>query len=148
MTTTTRGKARVRWHDRVPDAVPAGHDVLVSDELVLEPEPRNVAVARDWVAARVPLWADDDARSAVALLTSELVTNGIVHARTTLRLGMAVTDSDVVIGVHDLDLGHAEAAGSDRQGGWGLIIVRETAAGSGRVQHPGGGKTVWFRVSA
>lgn len=136
-----------RWHEQVPGAVPAGATVLTSEEVLLPPEPQNVRVARRWVGDRVPVWAQDRADE-VVLMASELVTNVVVHARTELVLGLTTTDSALVIGVRDLDLGRREAPGPERHGGRGLALVRELAAELGQVRHAGGGKTYWFRVEA
>lgn len=146
MTTTIGAQLPMTWHDDLPGALPPGCQVTRAEELVLTPEPRNVGVARLWVAERLPASATADGRAAVALLTSELVTNGVVHARTQLRVRVAVAEGAVLVGVHDLDLGHREVAGGDREGGRGLSIVRAVAAASGQAQHAGGGKTSWFRV--
>jgi len=145
--TEMQERVPVTWHDAVPRGLPLGSHVLLSEQLTLPPDPRNVAVARAWIAERLPGWSSDSIRDAAALLTSELVTNAVVHARTELRVGIAVADEDVLIGVHDLDLGHREADGTDRHGGWGLSLVGQVASDWGQVQHPGGGKTVWFRMS-
>jgi hypothetical protein len=138
--------ARGGWFEDVPDAVPPGAQVVTSDSVVLPPEPQNVRAARRWVATRIPPWGDD-LTDTIVLLTSELVTNVVVHARTELVLGLAVTERDLVIGVRDLDLGRQELAGPERHGGRGLTLVSELAGASGKHRHAGGGKTYWFRVS-
>lgn len=135
------------WHLEVPGALPAGAAVRSSAVVVLPPEPQNVRVARRWVAERLPAWAKE-LTDTLVLLTSELVTNVVVHARTELVLGMTTTDTDVLIGVRDLDLGRRELAGPERHGGRGLTLVRDLSADMGQVRHPGGGKTYWFRVTA
>ncbi len=136
------------WHDDVTEARPADRPVVSADELVLAPETRNVRTARAWVAAHLPAWATEDVREAVVLLTSELVTNAVVHARTEVAVGVAITSKDVLVGVRDLDLGRSELPGAERDGGRGLGLVEELATAWGLRQHPGGGKTYWFRVTA
>lgn len=135
------------WHDDVPAGLPPGRQVLVSEQVELLPEPRNVSLARHWVGSRLPEWSRPELCDEILLLVSELVTNGVVHARTQLQVGIAVTSDDILVGVHDLDLGHQEAPGPEREGGWGLRLVDELASDWGRTRHAGGGKTVWFRVS-
>ena len=134
------------WHEQVPGALSPGHPVVRSEQVTLAPEPRNVSRGRHWVADRLPAWIGEQ-REVVMLLTSELVTNGVLHARTELVLGLAVTDNEVAVGVHDLDLGRQELPGSDRDGGRGLALVAGLAAAWGDARHAAGGKTYWFRVS-
>lgn len=141
--------APVSWQESLGEALPPGAVVRSSVELDLDPEPRNVGLARRFVAGAV---ADavpelsDDSTDTLLLLTSELVTNAVVHARTPLQVGVVVTDEHVVVAVHDLDLGRREQRTHERDGGRGLAIVRALAAGAGRLPHTGGGKTAWFRV--
>ena len=131
--------------DVLARALPQGAVVRRADALTLDPEPRHVSSARRFVASAVPE-ADPDTGSTLLLLVSELVTNAVVHARTEVEVAVAVTEHDVVVAVHDLDLGRKEQRGGDRDGGRGLGLVRALAADSGLVNHPGGGKTAWFRL--
>jgi anti-sigma regulatory factor (Ser/Thr protein kinase) len=48
-------------------------------------------------------WGLDGESEVVQLLTSELVTNGLLHARTELRVSLALTAAEVVVAVHDDD---------------------------------------------
>ena len=131
--------------DVLARALPAGAVVEHEDALTLEPEPRQVSSARRFVARAVPD-LDDDTGDTLLLLVSELVTNAVVHARTELEVAVAVTAEDVVVAVHDLDLGRKEQHAGERDGGRGLGLVRSLAADSGMMTHPGGGKTAWFRL--
>ena len=131
--------------DVLATALPPGAVVHISDALTLDPEPRQVSSARRFVAGTVPD-LDGDTGDTLLLLVSELVTNAVVHARTELEVAVAVTDEDVVVAVHDLDLGRREQRAGDRDGGRGLGLVRSLAADSGMVMHPGGGKSAWFRL--
>ena len=131
--------------DVLATALPAGAVVHISEALTLDPEPRQVSSARRFVAGAVPD-LDGDAGDTLLLLVSELVTNAVVHARTELEVAVVVTDEDVVVAVHDLDLGRREQRSGDRDGGRGLGLVRTLAADSGMVLHTGGGKSAWFRL--
>lgn len=126
-------------------ALPAGAVVLRTAQLHLDPEPRNVVLARRWVADQAPELGDDGLQT-LRLLTSELVTNAVVHARTEVELGITVTEHDVLVTVHDLDLGRREQRTHDRDGGRGLGLVRDLSAASGQTRHAAGGKTAWFRL--
>ncbi len=131
--------------DVLATALPAGAVVQISDALTLDPEPRQVSSARRFVAGAVPD-LDADTGDTLLLLVSELVTNAVVHARTEVEVAVAVTDEDVVVAVHDLDLGRREQRSDDRDGGRGLGLVRSLAADSGMIVHPEGGKSAWFRL--
>lgn len=140
----TQGRAATR-PDVLAQALPAGAVVRHEDAMTLEPEPRQVSSARRFVGRVVPD-LDEDTADTLQLLVSELVTNAVVHARTEVEVAVTLTDQDVVVSVHDLDLGRREQRPSDRDGGRGLGLVRNLAAGSGLVTHAGGGKTAWFRL--
>ena len=81
------------------------------------------------------------------LLTSELVTNAVLHARTAIELGITIADDSVVVTVHDLDLARPEQDPyAAREGGWGLGLVSALAEDSAMDTDPAGGKTAWFRL--
>ena len=126
-------------------AVPAGDVVELTEHVHLEPVPRDVGEARRFIRANAPA-LPDDLMSTVLLLTSELVTNAVIHARTPLEVGITVTDRSLVVTVHDEDLNQAPPR-SGREGGWGLGLVRQLADESAMEHHAGAGKTAWFRVS-
>lgn len=126
--------------------------VLDADEHVesiqrlrLEPAAAVVREARTFVLRHVPP-LDPETCDILRLLTSELVTNAVIHARTTIDLSVVVTQQHVVVTVHDLDIGHVEVRGQ-REGGWGLGLVRSLAERSDMTRHPEGGKTAWFRLA-
>lgn len=111
----------------------------------LAPEPQAVRQGREFVLAQVP-GLGGEARDILKLLTSELVTNAVIHARTMIDLAVLLSDRHVVVTVHDLDIGHVTVSGV-REGGWGLGLVRALAERSDLTRHPGGGKTAWFRLA-
>lgn len=111
--------------------------------------PSAPSVARALVAAASPQGAYD--AHTLALLTSELVSNAVVHA------GMAATQ-DIVVKVADgkclrvevLDKGSAfdppdQRIRSEPIGGWGLRLVDRLAARWGTQREDGGNK-VWFEL--
>ena len=126
-------------------AVPAGDVVESMDHLHLEPVPRVVAEARGFIRDHAPALPAGLAEVLV-LLTSELVTNAVIHARTPIELGITVTDHSLIVTVHDEDLHHPPAR-AGREGGWGLGLVRELADEAAMEEHVGDGKTAWFRIS-
>jgi two-component sensor histidine kinase len=126
-------------------AIPSGDIVESTEHLHLEPVPRVVAESRYFVAEHAP-GISAELRDVLMLLTSELVTNAVIHARTELEVGVAVTDRSVVVTVYDEDLGGRDANAA-RDGGWGLGLVTSLSEASDLERHPGAGRTAWFRIS-
>lgn len=133
--------------DRVlPKALSADDAVQVTHHLHLDPLPRLVAETRDFVLAHAPD-LPSDTEDVLRLLTSELVTNAVLHARTPLEVGMTVSQRSVVVTVHDLDLDRpAQQPYPGREGGWGLGLVTALAQQYAMEVHVEGGKTAWFRL--
>lgn len=131
---------------RVLEEALAGDVVQEMHHLHLEPLPKVVREARHFVADHAPP-LPEDTRDALLLLTSELVTNAVLHARTPLEVGITVAERSVLVTVHDLDLALPQQRPYDgREGGWGLGLVAALAEASDLVNHPDDGKTAWFRV--
>jgi two-component sensor histidine kinase len=127
-------------------ALPADDVVESMEHLHLEPIPRDVGVARSFIRDNAPS-LPQGLLDVLLLLTSELVTNAVIHARTPLEVGITVTDRSVVVTVHDEDLRRESTTAERREGGWGLGLVRNLAEDSAMETHTGDGKTAWFRVS-
>lgn len=131
----------------LPDVLPAGDQVQSTHHLHLDPLPRLVSEARQFVLEHAPD-LPQETEDALVLLTNELVSNAILHARTPLELGITVADGSVLVTVHDLDLARREQTPyASREGGWGLGLVQSLAAESELTPDPEGGKTAWFRLS-
>jgi two-component sensor histidine kinase len=105
-----------------------------------------VGVARRFVADNAPA-LPAPVHDVLLLLTSELVTNAVIHARTPLEVGITVTDVSVLVTVHDEDLGLSELPGPAREGGRGLELVSALSQDYALDRHPGDGKTAWFRLA-
>lgn len=87
--------------------------------------------------------------STAALLTSELVTNALLHGTGRVRLGIDAGEQLVRIEVGDDDPRHP-CAPTQRDGaesGRGLLILDELAASWGVCDSPPG-KVVWFELVA
>lgn len=117
-------------------------------EQVLLPEGRSVARARAVVtelcrAAEV----DDDAHETAVLLTSETVTNAVIHGRSEVRVRVEVTDAVVHVGVGDENSRHPslQLEDSDALDGRGMQILELAASRWGVTEEPLG-KVVWFEV--
>ena len=128
-------------------ALPDDETVESVDHLHLEPLPRVVQTARAFVRDRLPAGVSDATADTVLLLTSELVTNAVIHARTAIEVGITVTTNKVLVTVHDEDLGRPSDTYPGREGGRGLGLVAAMAEETASERHLGEGKTVWFRLA-
>ena len=114
----------------------------------LPPAPTSPREARERAARELEGWGDADARHAVVLLISELVTNAVVHARSTVTIDLAVCDDGPVhVRVHDESTIRPTARRhhADLPGGRGMHLLESLAARWG-VEESRTGKSIWFEV--
>ncbi|MDQ1684102.1 MAG: hypothetical protein QOC82_839 [Frankiaceae bacterium] len=119
------------------------------DSIDLVPEPKAAKAARDFVDERVRSHVPDETADVAVLLTSELVTNVVVHARTPMRLHVDVTDHAVRVAVAD-EVPRPPTERSNHESrltGRGINLVKSLAAQWGVDPCPTG-KTVWFELPA
>jgi serine phosphatase RsbU (regulator of sigma subunit)/anti-sigma regulatory factor (Ser/Thr protein kinase) len=123
-----------------------------------QPDPAAAAAARRFVRQTLQSW-DIASRSAEAdrlvddavLLTSELVTNAVVHAGTDLDVTCRVAAGDLEIAVRDRHPSRTlpdipEAASLSAERGRGLLLPSALASSWG-VTYARTAKAVWFRMS-
>jgi anti-sigma regulatory factor (Ser/Thr protein kinase) len=117
--------------------------------LTLPPELRSVRAARVFVAERcedAQLSAErcDDA----LLLTSELVTNAVLHGRSEVALEVEVEDDHVRVSIVDENSRHPVPVEEDADAldGRGLALVDALARRWGVEDRPLG-KAVWFELA-
>ena len=122
---------------------------MTSFELQLEPERSNVALARRFVMDAVHRLGHDALADVVELLTSELVTNAVLHAGTPVQLKVAGVGEGVRIEVSDGQGGTPRRRhySPESATGRGLGLVEALASDWG-TRAEGGGKTVWCTVGA
>lgn len=86
---------------------------------------------------------------AAALLTSEVVTNAVLHGTGDITFGMRAGSRLVRVEVGDEDARRPRAweVHDDDEGGRGMHIVQALASGWGVLDRPPG-KIVWFTVPA
>ncbi|GAB3965805.1 hypothetical protein GCM10029978_029430 [Actinoallomurus acanthiterrae] len=108
------------------------------------PEVASVAAARRFVGGTLRGWGVDDVDDAM-LLTSELVTNAIVHAGTEVEVVCELVGGQVRIEVHDRHQARRVPVPGDQVSGRGLLFP-ETLATSWGVTYGQGSKNVWFTV--
>lgn len=119
------------------------------DRLRLEPESASPARARRFVEDVLVRSGHEAVLETALLLTSELVTNAVLHGQGS-DIGVTVrVDGGVRVEVHDNGPGipspkhYADDAGTGR----GLLLVEAMSTAWG-VEVIGHGKTVWFEVDA
>lgn len=108
------------------------------------------AAARRFVrTALESVEADPVVIETAELLTTELVTNAIVHTASKSHLFIRAVKGVVRVEVTDPDdrLPFMAAPGADAPAGRGLVIVNGLASAWGVVPAAAGGKTVWFELS-
>ncbi|MGK5639815.1 SpoIIE family protein phosphatase [Streptomyces sp. URMC 126] len=118
-----------------------------------EPVGRSVAAARAFVRDTLQGWGFPDIIDDAVVLTSELVTNAVVHAGTSADVLCVRTDAGVRIEVSDryperelpLQTPTRQFGGVDREGGRGLMLCTALAACWG-VEYGATQKKVWFRL--
>jgi anti-sigma regulatory factor (Ser/Thr protein kinase) len=129
-----------------------GNSTRVEPYLTLElpPDARAPSRARHAIAGLDGLLGP--AYPDVALLVSELVTNGVRHANATpaapVRIAVQIADDRVRVEVSDRGVGFDHGPlppDPTRPGGWGLRLVDELADAWGVER--AGGTTVWFEVA-
>lgn len=116
---------------------------------MLNSHPTSVGAARRFVRDVLRSRAvEDRVVETVELLTSEVVTNAIVHGRSGPHLAVEVNGSVVRVAVRDLspDLPRRRLARLDDVSGRGVVIVQQLASAWGVETGIGGGKEVWFEV--
>ena len=131
-------------HDRVPAS--DGDNVVMVE---LPADTSSPSRARAIVTDVLHRWMLTDLEEAATLLVSELVTNGVRHAGTGMRLVLtrqsatqiriAVTDRAPAADVRP------RRSDSAAEGGRGLFLVEHLSTGWGSVAD-GAGKTVWFEL--
>jgi GAF domain-containing protein len=114
--------------------------------LYLEPVVESTTQARHWVSARLsdlPL----EVAECAALLTSELVTNAVLHAATPLSVTLHVLTGRIRVDVADGSpvIPALKEYGPDAATGRGLTLFNTLASGWGVHPVPGG-KIVWFEL--
>ena len=117
--------------------------------LELPATPAAASVARLFVRCLCEEWGVGAVADVAELLSSELVTNAVVHARSAIELEAAWTHSDLRVDVRDAGAGQVQAktspAPTEAEGGRGLAIVASLADSWG-VEETGHGKSVWFSL--
>lgn len=116
----------------------------------LTADPDNAAAARRFVGRVLQHWRLEPLVDVATLLTSELVSNAILHSRSDMELRVSRGSADRVrVEVFDHGPGKPRRRRPTVQAttGRGLDLVHVLAADWG-VRRLAGGKTVWFELAA
>jgi anti-sigma regulatory factor (Ser/Thr protein kinase) len=120
----------------------------VTYELVLAPTVESVGAGRRMVSAALSDWELEVLDYTATLLTSEVLTNSVLHARTPIRLTIERTPPGAVtISVRDGSslVPRRRRHGGDATTGRGLELL-DRLSQSWRVESDGDGKTIRFVV--
>lgn len=119
-----------------------------NDDLQLPSAPTSVGEARRFVASALEELDAGAASEVAALLTSEIVTNAVVHAGGDIRIRVVGGTDTVRISVEDTspEKPAPREAGDRAVTGRGLNLVEHLASGWG-VDDVDGGKVVWFELA-
>jgi anti-sigma regulatory factor (Ser/Thr protein kinase) len=130
--------------------LPYNPDIVLPTEARAEfpAEPASAGHARRFVDATLRQWSCDALVDVATLLVSELVSNAVLHARTTIGVTVRRDNQRVRIEVWDGD-NRAPAQkhySSMATTGRGLLLVERMSSDWGVVLDDGGGKNVWFEL--
>ena len=106
--------------------------------------------ARRLLAATLDRWGADELRDDALLVLSELVTNAVLHAGTSVDVIITLHESDIEVAVVDRHPARSlppppASVGTDREGGRGLALMVQLASAWG-VEYTDRTKRVWFRM--
>ena len=129
-----------------------GKTDLVESSIRLICDARSVPEARHFVTAAVHRWNGPGDLSDAELLTTEVVTNAVVHGGTDVDLAVRYDPKTemITVEVRDHGLEHLHRPDDDQHAtsGRGLSIVDRVADSWGVTEVPGEGKVVWFALRA
>lgn len=109
------------------------------------PESSSPRLARVWAFERLRAWAPGRNSDEAVLLVSELVTNSVIHAGTSLTVEVGLDQDCLHVEVSDGDphLPVASTPPIDAPSGRGLMLVSAISDAWGTRPEPDG-KVVWF----
>ena len=123
-------------------------DTAATPRFVLRPHPESARRARELVADALCSHVDRETVHYAAVVVSELVTNAVIHANTTVTVGLKLLPG----GAARIEVGDSSSwpptrkpPTVDEPGGRGLILVEALAENWG-VSPTAEGKTVWAEI--
>jgi PAS domain S-box-containing protein len=121
--------------------------MIQTAERVFAADPLSAGEARRFTERTLAAWGATDLLDATVLLVSEVVTNGVLHARTSIRLYLELDGGRLLVEVWDRDPSQVRLRRADREaiGGRGLAIVEAVSERWG-TRHDENLKCVWFEL--
>ncbi|HEV2760119.1 MAG TPA: ATP-binding protein [Acidimicrobiales bacterium] len=123
---------------------------VIEVRTMLNAHPTSVGAARRFVRdVLMSRQVADCVVDTVELLTSEVVTNAIIHGRSGPHLAVEIEERFVRVAVRDLspELPVRQLSRPDDVSGRGVVIVEELASAWGVERERNGAKRVWFEVA-
>jgi anti-sigma regulatory factor (Ser/Thr protein kinase) len=123
---------------------------VIEVRTMLTPHPTSVGAARRFVRdVLMSRQVADPVVDTVELLTSEVVTNAIIHGRSGPLLAVHITEGTIRVAVGDVspELPVRRLGRVDDVSGRGVVIVDELATAWGVERERNGTKRVWFEVA-
>jgi anti-sigma regulatory factor (Ser/Thr protein kinase) len=120
----------------------------MQDSISLSPHPTGAVAARQFVEGTLRRWGREDLSETAALLSSELVTNAILHARSDMIVGVDLDGNRLRVTVFDRSdepPRHRATVPPLEEHGRGLQVVDALATSWG-VNESIRGKSVWFEL--
>ena len=113
----------------------------------LGPDPVSARLARQFVVATLLEWHAEHLIDTASLLTSELVTNAVLHADSAIELRVAREANLIRFEVEDHGGGHPKPRHPrpEETSGRGLALV-DTLSDAWGVDRINSGKAVWFEL--
>ncbi len=114
----------------------------------LGPDTGGVPLAREFLRDRCREWSCGEVLDDALLVTTELVTNALVHAGPLCELRAVLSGTVLRLQVSDSGVGMPDprAAKDTDEGGRGLLLIGALCAAWGTVALPAGGKVVWAEL--
>lgn len=139
-----------RLCDELVRILDRAHDTDDVEQTVRERFPadlKSVRAARRFVLGVLDGWGCSELDDSAALLVSELVTNAIVHAHSTVELAVHLRPQRVRVEVIDTAREHVRRrdAKDDEQSGRGMALIEALAVAWG-IDSLLSGKSVWFEM--
>ncbi len=121
---------------------------LAERRLTLDPESQAPRAARRFADETLRRWDCGGTLDTVELLVSELVTNAVIHARSTADVAVVLHRDSIRVEVGDTSdvMPKPRTAAANEPSGRGLELVAKLATAWGVEQRDDGGKVVWFEV--
>ena len=125
-----------------------GYVLTIDYRIHLPAVASSASEARRLTRTALEEWGLTGLDDSVSLLVTELVSNGVRHARTLLELLLSYDGSCLRIGVSDRDPRPPVARRRQELtvGGWGLTLIESLSTNWGTDIDETSGKTVWFEI--